>query len=559
MIYFKTYYLVDLQSVGIRGLNGAMNLSKNDYIHLFSTIKTPGIPTAVLSTLNTANVIGHDNKESVRSVDDQIISFLGFLIGQNELNCKYVIISLSKCYNKIIKFWKKERNISIQRQTSFFSDTIQDENEDYEKLSKDDEIIVSIVNALKNYGVVGIDKKFFTKAKVAIRFFVKESLKRKGYDSYLSNTFAMLFCNNYMEKNFLKLIYKMTKYSIFYPDIYNDIKVIYFNIENFEKRPDHFLKQTTTYQNRFNYPNGFLNNYPNDLLNSSFLMSNSLSNFSNSLDLMSYSPNDLVGTDISPSSPPLPSMSELNIPPSPTSPLPMSGSSILPTPPFSPPPISESTDLMSNSLNKFSGSPDFISNLLINSSSSNNSYLLCNSSDDLISSNNSSNGFMSSSNLKMTNSLSMYSSSTNLTTHPLNNSSSSIDLMSSSLNGYSSFTDLMPSSIKELPTTQNNRYYSNFLFNYSEKNFILNCLCEDDNNTNNSHQRRRRPYKRIALYRKKGFKPISMKLKRLNINKNMKQFIDFYYLNNYYSKHRKHIIYDLMVKEFGRRKSKRVY
>ncbi|KAL6597231.1 hypothetical protein U3516DRAFT_817266 [Neocallimastix sp. 'constans'] len=502
MIYFKTYYLVDLQSVGIRGLNGAMNLSKNDYIHLFSTIKTPGIPTAVLSTLNTANVIGHDNKESVRSVDDQIISFLGFLIGQNELNCKYVIISLSKCYNKIIKFWKKERNISIQRQTSFFSDTIQDENEDYEKLSKDDEIIVSIVNALKNYGVVGIDKKFFTKAKVAIRFFVKESLKRKGYDSYLN----------------------------------------------------HFLKQTTTYQNRFNYPNGFLNNYPNDLLNSSFLMSNSLSNFSNSLDLMSYSPNDLVGTDISPSSPPLPSMSELNIPPSPTSPLPMSGSSILPTPPFSPPPISESTDLMSNSLNKFSGSPDFISNLLINSSSSNNSYLLCNSSDDLISSNNSSNGFMSSSNLKMTNSLSMYSSSTNLTTHPLNNSSSSIDLMSSSLNGYSSFTDLMPSSIKELPTTQNNRYYSNFLFNYSEKNFILNCLCEDDNNTNNSHQRRRRPYKRIALYRKKGFKPISMKLKRLNINKNMKQFIDFYYLNNYYSKHRKHIIYDLMVKEFGRRK-----
>jgi hypothetical protein len=109
----KIYYLVDFENVANKGLEGADKLSKNDYVHLFSTKNGPKMTTATLSTFNSTNLKVHEVPAKNQSVDMHLVSYLGFLIGKDGKSSNYVIVSKDSDYINIIKYWKRENNITI--------------------------------------------------------------------------------------------------------------------------------------------------------------------------------------------------------------------------------------------------------------------------------------------------------------------------------------------------------------------------------------------------------------------------------------------------------------
>jgi len=109
----KVNYLIDFENVGVKGLEGAEKLSKNDYVHIFSTKNAPKITTATLATLNKTNLTVHEVPAKKQSVDMHLVSYLGYLIGTDGNSSKYFIISKDTDYVNIIKYWEKEINITV--------------------------------------------------------------------------------------------------------------------------------------------------------------------------------------------------------------------------------------------------------------------------------------------------------------------------------------------------------------------------------------------------------------------------------------------------------------
>ncbi|KAG4102419.1 hypothetical protein H8356DRAFT_1305246 [Neocallimastix lanati (nom. inval.)] len=122
MNQFKTYYLIDFENVSIRGLEGSEMLTKNDYVHIFSTKHGALITTATLASLNNTNLQVHEVKSRKQSVDMSIATFIGYLIGKNEKNINFVIISNDHDFDSVREFWKLKKNLIIKRQFNDFFD-----------------------------------------------------------------------------------------------------------------------------------------------------------------------------------------------------------------------------------------------------------------------------------------------------------------------------------------------------------------------------------------------------------------------------------------------------
>ncbi|OUM65063.1 hypothetical protein PIROE2DRAFT_8046 [Piromyces sp. E2] len=114
----KSYYLIDFENVGVNGLEGAENLNLNDYVHLFSTKNAPKVTTSTLATFNSTNFKVHEVPVKNQSVDMHLVSYLGYLIGINGASSNYIIVSRDKDYLNIIKYWKKECNITVNTTTT---------------------------------------------------------------------------------------------------------------------------------------------------------------------------------------------------------------------------------------------------------------------------------------------------------------------------------------------------------------------------------------------------------------------------------------------------------
>ncbi|MBQ9720135.1 MAG: hypothetical protein IJV64_05500, partial [Oscillospiraceae bacterium] len=89
----ETYYLIDFENVGLKGLEGAQNLTKNDWVHLFSTRNAPKINTATLANFNATNLLVHEVPAKSQSVDMHLVSYLGYLLGSHETAPQIVILS----------------------------------------------------------------------------------------------------------------------------------------------------------------------------------------------------------------------------------------------------------------------------------------------------------------------------------------------------------------------------------------------------------------------------------------------------------------------------------
>lgn len=114
-----TYYLIDFENVGLKGLEGAEKLTLHDRIHLFSTRNAPKINTATLANFNGTNLLVHEVPAKSQSLDMHLVSYLGYLLGSCKPLPKIVILSNDTDYDDIVQFWKTELNVDVKRRDSF--------------------------------------------------------------------------------------------------------------------------------------------------------------------------------------------------------------------------------------------------------------------------------------------------------------------------------------------------------------------------------------------------------------------------------------------------------
>ena len=114
----STYYLVDFENVGLKGLEGLETLSKDDILHLFSTTKGTKLDSVELERFNTVQWKMHNAPVKDQSVDKHLVSYLGYLLGTKNKSDFVIIISNDSGYDDIISFWKKECDVKIQRSSS---------------------------------------------------------------------------------------------------------------------------------------------------------------------------------------------------------------------------------------------------------------------------------------------------------------------------------------------------------------------------------------------------------------------------------------------------------
>lgn len=117
MSTIETYYLIDFENVHEDGLSGSENLGRHDHVFLFSTKNTPKISIEKLNSFNNTDPAFHEIPAGNQSLDMHLVSYLGYLIGKNTSNCKYIIVSKDTDYDNIISFWKRQNNTNIIRKT----------------------------------------------------------------------------------------------------------------------------------------------------------------------------------------------------------------------------------------------------------------------------------------------------------------------------------------------------------------------------------------------------------------------------------------------------------
>ena len=115
----ETYYLIDFENVGLKGLEGAEKLTAHDHVHLFSTRNAPKITTAILANFNGTNLLVHEVPAKSQSVDMHLVSYLGYLLGSCKPVPKIVILSNDTDYDDIVQFWKTELNVAVKRRDKF--------------------------------------------------------------------------------------------------------------------------------------------------------------------------------------------------------------------------------------------------------------------------------------------------------------------------------------------------------------------------------------------------------------------------------------------------------
>jgi hypothetical protein len=121
-----TFYLIDFENVGLKGLEGAEKLTRHDHVYLFSTRNAPKIDTATLSTFNNTNFEVHEVPAKSQSLDMHLVSYLGFLLGKYidspKLAMRVVIVSNDTDYDDVAQFWNRRLDISVSRRERFHAE-----------------------------------------------------------------------------------------------------------------------------------------------------------------------------------------------------------------------------------------------------------------------------------------------------------------------------------------------------------------------------------------------------------------------------------------------------
>ena len=119
----KTYFLIDLENVNKKEhFEGCEKISKDDEVIVFYSKDSLSMDLDIITKLNKPDIFKVEKgKKGDQSLDKHLLSYLGFLIGQNSYNKDiiYVILSKDLGYDLIGDFWKAKGNYKIVRKESF--------------------------------------------------------------------------------------------------------------------------------------------------------------------------------------------------------------------------------------------------------------------------------------------------------------------------------------------------------------------------------------------------------------------------------------------------------
>lgn len=214
MADIEIIYLVDYENVHECGLEGSNDLTRSDHVHLFTSKNAPTFNIRTLVNFNNTNLYFHEVPASKQSVDMNLVSYLGYLIGKNGTDgCRYVIISKDTDYDNVISFWLRWKHVVIERREKIKPDiviepdtTVEYNGEVYQFANfpgMNEYSTGELVAVLKKAGIVPLDKASF-----ALTGEIHKRLTKEGIGSDIIAFTTSLAAKYHAEKDFKTIIYR---------------------------------------------------------------------------------------------------------------------------------------------------------------------------------------------------------------------------------------------------------------------------------------------------------------------------------------------------------------
>lgn len=109
----RRIFLIDFENVHEKGLEGVGELSQDDAVHLFYTKNASKISLDILSEVK-ASLAFHKVNVGKQSLDMQLVSYLGYLIGTVGHEPEYIIISNDTGFGNTLLFWG-DKNVRLSQ------------------------------------------------------------------------------------------------------------------------------------------------------------------------------------------------------------------------------------------------------------------------------------------------------------------------------------------------------------------------------------------------------------------------------------------------------------
>ena len=271
MSNLETYYLIDFENVHEEGLSGSDKLGAHDHIHIFSTENAPKISFKELALLNFTEHFSHIIPSGRQSLDMHLVAYLGYLIGLNNNNCRYIIVSKDTDFDNIISFIKKEisTNISITRQTKIDSSS--------SKNSIQKPVVSKSYNSMNHNN----EAEIISQQKTNLNTEIQRSVSNAGYSGSTVNKVASIVVKHYGEDKFANNVHNELRqiYSD-YSDVYKNIKPI---LSRYSSSTNQYGGTTDQYKNEIKK---ILNkaNFSNDIISYIILLITNHSDEENAKD-----------------------------------------------------------------------------------------------------------------------------------------------------------------------------------------------------------------------------------------------------------------------------------
>ena len=117
-------FLIDFENVHEKGLEGIGCLKPEDTVHLFYTKNASKISLDILSEIQ-AKLRFHKVNVGKQSLDMQLVSYLGFLIGTVGKEPEYIIVSNDAGFHNTLAFWG-EKDTKISQMKSMKAEKVED-------------------------------------------------------------------------------------------------------------------------------------------------------------------------------------------------------------------------------------------------------------------------------------------------------------------------------------------------------------------------------------------------------------------------------------------------
>lgn len=217
----ETYYLIDFENVHNDGIANIENMTKEDYVHIFSTQNATNIRQDIF-WLN-GDIKSHLVPIRKQSLDMHLVSYLGYLLGIHGKDCNYVIISKDTDYDNIVKFWREEGYSNISRRERLPGNVSTQKKmiiQTAMQRQNDIQTVNSKINAGMAYKFEGDDRS-------KLNLFMQHGLVDMGYDRNSANKICKIVIAHCNEERILNGIHNELK-NVFtdYLSVYEDVKSI---------------------------------------------------------------------------------------------------------------------------------------------------------------------------------------------------------------------------------------------------------------------------------------------------------------------------------------------